>query len=43
MNKDGSLKEDMIVIEDQKALYSFNDKHPFPKNAVRNNNNVVWK
>jgi len=43
MNQDGTLKEDMIVIEDQKTLYSFNDKHPFPKNAVRNNNNVVWK
>ncbi|MEJ7676190.1 MAG: acetylxylan esterase [Chitinophagaceae bacterium] len=43
MNNDGTLKEDMIVIEDQKTLYSFNEKHPFPKNGVRNNNNVVWK
>jgi hypothetical protein len=43
MNNDGTLKEDMIVIENQKTLYSFNEKHPFPKNGVRNNNNVVWK
>ncbi|MDO9341281.1 MAG: alpha/beta hydrolase [Bacteroidales bacterium] len=43
MNPDGSLKEVGIVIEDQKALYSFNDKHPFPTNAIRNNDDVVWK
>lgn len=43
MNKDGTLKEDMIVIEDQKALYSFSDKHPFPSNGIRGNNNVLWK
>jgi hypothetical protein len=43
MNPNGSLKEEGIVIEDQKALYSFNDKHPFPINAIRNNDDVVWQ
>src|SRR5450759_881013 len=43
MNPDGTLNEKNIVIEDQKALYSFNDKHPFPANAIRNNDDVVWK
>jgi dienelactone hydrolase len=39
---DGSLNEDGIVIEDQKALYIFDEKHPFPENAVRNNDDVRW-
>ncbi len=43
MNTDGTLKEDGIVIEDQKALYSFGDKHPFPVNGIKNNEDVVWK
>lgn len=43
MNSDGSLKEDGIVIEDQKALYPFDDKHSFPVSGIRNNNDVVWK
>jgi len=43
MNPDGTLNEKNIVIEDQKALYSFNDKHPFPANGIRNNDDVVWK
>ena len=43
MNPDGSLKEDGIVIEDQKALYPFNNNHPFPANAVRNGDDVVWE
>ncbi len=43
MNPDGSLKEDGIVIEDQKALYPFDDKHPFPVNGIRNNDDVIWK
>lgn len=42
MNPDGSLNEDGIVIEDQKALYIFDDRHPFPENAVRNNDDVKW-
>ncbi|MDP2412943.1 S9 family peptidase [Daejeonella sp.] len=43
MNPDGTLNEKMIVIEDQKALYPFTDKHPFPASGIRNNNDVVWK
>ena len=43
LNKDGTLNEKMIVIEDQKALYPFGAKHPFPANGIRNNNDVVWK
>ena len=43
MNPDGSLKEEGIVIEDQKALYPFDDKHPFPANGIRNNDDVIWK
>ncbi len=42
MNPDGSLKEDGIVIEDQKTLYPFNDEHPFPTNGIRSNEDVVW-
>lgn len=43
LNPDGTLNEKMIVIEEQKTLYSFNDKHPFPANGIRNNDSVVWK
>jgi len=43
LNADGSLNEKDIVIEDQKALYPFNDKHPFPANGIRKNDDVVWK
>lgn len=42
VNPDGTLNETGVVIEDQKALYSFNEKHPFPEKAVRNNDGVVW-
>ena len=43
MNLDGTLNEKMIVIEDQKALYSFDAKHPFPATGIRKNDDVVWK
>ncbi len=43
INSDGTLNESTIVIEDQKALYSFNKKHPFPANGVKRNDDVVWK
>lgn len=43
MNADGTLNEKMIIIEDQKVLYPFNDKHPFPAGSVRKNDDVVWK
>ena len=42
LNPDGTVKEDMIVIEDQKALYPFDEKHPFPANGIRSNDKVKW-
>ena len=42
MNPDGTAREDMIVIEEQKALYPFDDQHPFPANGVRSNDGVKW-
>ncbi len=43
MNPDGTVKEDMIVIEDQKALYPFDAQHPFPANGIRSNDLVKWE
>ncbi len=43
LNPDGSLLEDMIVIEDQKQLYPFDKNNPFPSTAIRHNSGVVWK
>ncbi len=43
LHSDGSLNEDNIVIEGTKSLYPFNDKNPFPKNGIRNNDGVLWK
>jgi len=43
MNPDGTVREDMIVIEDQKALYPFDEKHPFPANGIRSNDKVKWE
>jgi hypothetical protein len=43
INPDGTLNEKGIVIEDQKALYSFDEKHPFPEKAVKNNDGVKWE
>jgi len=42
MNPDGTVKEDMIVIEEQKSLYPFDAKHPFPANGIRSNDGVKW-
>jgi hypothetical protein len=42
VNPDGTLNETGIVIEEQKALYPFDTKHPFPANGVRKNDDVVW-
>ncbi len=41
-NKDGTLNEGTIVIEETKALYPFDAKHPFPANAVKKNDDVKW-
>lgn len=43
MNLDGTVREEMIVIEDQKALYPFSDQHPFPANGIRSNDMVKWE
>ena len=43
LNADGTLNEGMIVIEDQKKLYPFDEKNPFPANATKHNDAVVWK
>ncbi|MFC4874857.1 alpha/beta hydrolase family protein [Negadavirga shengliensis] len=43
LHLDGSLNEDMIVIEDQTALYPFDEKHPFPENGIKSNQAVLWK
>ena len=42
MNRDGTLNEEGIVIEKPEALYTFDENHPFPKNGIRNNNDIVW-
>lgn len=42
INPDGTVKEETIVIEDQKALYPFDDKHPFPVSGIRSNDLVKW-
>jgi len=43
VNTDGTLNEHNITIESQKSLYSFNDEHPFPATAARNNDEARWK
>ena len=43
LNADGTLNEGMIVIEDQKKLYPFNENNRFPADAIRHNDAVVWK
>ncbi len=43
LHSDGSLNEDMIVIEEQQKLYPFDEKNPFPAKAVKHNDAVVWK
>lgn len=43
LHEDGTLNEEMIVVEDQKKLYPFDENHPFPSGAIRDNDAVVWK
>jgi hypothetical protein len=42
MNPDRTLKEEGIVIEEFEDLYIFDENHPLPDNAIRNNNAIVW-
>ncbi|MFT7234366.1 MAG: hypothetical protein ACI8TA_003598 [Cyclobacteriaceae bacterium] len=41
-NSDGTLSEDGIIIEKIEALYPFNEQHPFPKEGIRSNKDVIW-
>ena len=43
LNPDGSLNESTVLIEDTKTLYPFDDKHPFPADGVKTNDDVVWQ
>ncbi len=42
LNADGTVREEMIVIEDQKALYPFDEKHPYPANGLKSNDGIKW-
>jgi hypothetical protein len=42
MDPDGILIEDGIVIEKIETLYPFNEVHPFPAHAIRNNDELNW-
>lgn len=43
LKSDGTLNEDMIVVEDQEALYPFDERNPFPATGIKHNDAVVWK
>jgi dienelactone hydrolase len=43
MAMDTKLLEEGIVVEEIVDLYPFDEKHPFPDNLIRNNDDVVWK
>ena len=43
MAMDATILEEGIVIEEIEVLYPFDEKHPFPGNLIRNNDDVVWK
>ena len=42
-NSDGTINEDDVVIEKKEQMIVFDDKHPLPSHAIRNNDNVSWK
>ncbi|AWV98367.1 alpha/beta hydrolase family protein [Arcticibacterium luteifluviistationis] len=41
-NSDGTLNEDGITIEKNEALYPFDEQHPFPKEGIKTNKDVIW-
>ncbi len=43
LHADGSLNESAVTLEDQRDLYVFSDKNPFPSHGVKNNSGVKWK
>ena len=42
LDRDGTLNEEGIVIEEIETLYPFEKNHPLPDNLIRNNNDIVW-
>ena len=38
-----TLLEDGIVIEEIEALYPFDEDHPLPVYAIRNNDEINWE
>lgn len=43
INPDSTLNEEGIVIEEIEKLYLFDEEHPIPAHALRNNDEVVWE
>jgi hypothetical protein len=43
MDPEGTLLEDGIVIEEIEALYPFDEDHPLPVYAIRNNDEINWE
>jgi hypothetical protein len=42
MAMNANLLEEGIVIEEIEDLYPFDEKHPFPQNLIKDNDDVVW-
>ncbi len=42
MDRDGTLIEEGIIIEEIEALYVFDENNPVPANLIRNNNDITW-
>lgn len=43
LHADGSLNEAAVTLEDQRVLYVFSDKNPFPSHGIKHNQEVKWK
>ncbi|EON76621.1 hypothetical protein ADIS_3071 [Lunatimonas lonarensis] len=43
LNPDGTLNEGSVTVEEQRTLYVFGDKNPFPSNGIKHNDQVVWR
>lgn len=42
MYENGRLKEEAVVVEDQKALYPFTDANPFPAYGITSIDKIKW-
>jgi len=40
--EDGRLKEEKVVVEEQEALYPFNEDQPFPEDGITSIFNINW-